>query len=77
MTDNTHHSQHLKDEGAGRGVSMNKGRGVGRSAKKKDEDARRGGNMYKVRGAGPGGIVLGMKARGATRSNTEDQGAGL
>ena len=77
MMDNVLYSQHLKDEGAGRGVGRYKGRGVGRSAKKKDEDARRGGDMYKVRGAGPGGIMLGMTAGGATRSNTEDRGAGL
>ena len=48
---------------------------MGRSDKKKDEDARRGGDMYKVRGAGPGGIVWGRTAGGATRSNTEDQDA--
>ena len=77
VMDNALYSQHLKDEGAGRGVGRYKGRGVGRSAKKKDEDARRGGDMYKVRGAGPGGIMLGMTAGGATRSNTEDRGAGL
>ena len=44
---------------------------------KQDEDARRGGDRYKVRGAGPGSIVSGMTAGGATRSSTAYQGAGL
>ena len=43
VLDNALHSQHLKDEGAGRGAGMYKGGGGGRSAKKKEEDARRGG----------------------------------
>ena len=77
VMDNAIHSQHPKDEGAGKSVGMYKGGGVGRSAKKKDEDARRRGDMYKVRGAGPGGMVLGMAAGGAGRSATEDRGAGL
>ena len=72
VLDNALHSQHLKDEGTGRGVGMYKGGGVGRSAKKKDEDARRGGDMYKVRGVGLDGTMKGRRAGGATRSNTED-----
>ena len=77
VIDNALHSQHLKDEGAGRGAGMYKGVGGGRSVKKKEEDARRGGDMYKVRGAGLDGTMKGRTAGGATRSNTEDRGVGL
>ena len=77
VMDNTRHSQHLKDEGAGRGAGTYEGGGVGRSAKKNKEDARRGGDMYKVRGAGLDGTVKDGTAGGATWSNIEDRGAGL
>ena len=72
VMDNALHSQHLKDEGAGRGAGMYKGGGVGRSAKKKEEDARRGDDRYKVRGVGRDGTKKGSTAGGATRSYTED-----
>ena len=72
VMDNALYSQHLKDEGATRSDTEDRGAGLdgmvlGRAA----EGAKR--SNTEDRGAGLGGMVKGRAAEGATRSDTEDR----
>ena len=77
VMDNMLHSQHLKDEGAGRGAGTYEGGGVGRSSKKNKEDAEKGGDKYKSRGVGLDGAKKDGTAGGDERNDTRNRGVGL